>query len=220
MRLPSPRRSPLDRGPRAGFTLMEAVIATVIGALVLGAGVVILQATRRMSKAGDLSSALAEAAMAMEYIHRDLMQAVQKPDPAVDRVVFVSKEAVQFVRGIRGPEGALLGERVVYRRDTTGTNRFRLLRQSGVDAEAPLPGAYSAVKFSSFKGTGGPFVRVTLHVIASAVPQGTPATGSDEAVLTSLVRVAGPEMLSAPFFKWTFMDDLNSVELLEGKLGF
>lgn len=207
------------REPMA-YTLVEALVATVVGLAVLTAVISLFVATRRMSNAGDLSSAMAEAAMAMETLHRDLIQAVQKPDPGIDRIVFVSREAAQFIRGERRADGVLVGQLVVYRREPAAApGHFRLIRRLGA-VESRLPGTYSSAAFASFSGTGGPFVRVTLHAVARDVETGQPRQGSDEAVLTSLIRVAGPEMIESPLHRVKAMDELEKVELLRGSLGF
>lgn len=204
---------------RRGYTLIEIAVASLVGVAVMAGVIGMFGATRRMSNAGELSGAMAEASMAMEVIHRDLIQAVQKPGKDHDRIVYVSKEAAQFLRGERRADGVLTGQLVVYRRQPLGNGYFKMIRKIGA-AEGPLPGTYAHAVFESFKGTGGPFVRVTLHVAArNAAPAG-PAQGSDEATLTSLMRVAGPEMLESDLYRWKFMDELKKVELLSGASGF
>lgn len=204
---------------RRGYTLIEIAVASLVGVAVMAGVIGMFGATRRMTNAGELSGAMAEASMAMEVIHRDLIQAVQKPGKDHDRIVYVSKEAAQFIRGERRADGVLTGQLVVYRRQPLGNGYFKMIRKIGA-AEGPLPGTYAHAVFESFKGTGGPFVRVTLHVAArNAAPTG-PAQGSDEATLTSLMRVAGPEMLESELYRWKFMDELKKVELLSGALGF
>lgn len=205
---------------RHAFTLIEAIVSSALGALVLGAMVSMFYASRRMTDVGDLSAALAEAAIAMEQMHRDLTQAVQKPDPAVKDVVLVSKEgAAQFICAVLGDMGEITGKLVVYRREKTAQGNWRMMRRFGT-AESPLPGVYSKIGFSYHGQNGSPFVRVTLHVVARDLArQGTPG-GADEAVLSTLIHVAGPEMLDTPFFDWKCMDALKSVELVKGSLGF
>ena len=204
---------------RRGFTLMEALIAAAIGSLVLGAMVSMFYASRKMTDVGDLASALAEASIAMEHIHRDLTQAVQKPDPAITEPILISKEgAAQFVHAVKGENGKLEGKLVVYRREKLATGNYRLMRKFG-DAESPLPGVYSRIGLAYYKRGGGPFVRVTLHVVARDRKVDAPG-GADEAVLTSLVHVDAPEMLESPFFDWSCLDGLKSVEMLKGAGGF
>lgn len=204
---------------RRGYTLIEIAVASLVGVTVLAGVIGLFMATRRMSNAGELSGAMAEASMAMETIHRDLIQGVQKPGKPYDRVVYVSKEAAQFLRGERRADGTLVAQLVVYRRAPLGNGYFKLMRKIGAN-EGPLPGTYAHAVFESFKGTGGPFVRVTLHVAARNAPPAGAAQGSDEATLTSLMRVAGPEMLETDLYRFKCMDELKSVELLSGTLGF
>lgn len=204
---------------RPAFTLIEALVAVALGTLVLGAMLSMFYASRRMTDVGDLAAALAEAAIAMEQIHRDLTQAVVKPDEDTVDVIRVSTQgAAQFVHALRGPDGRLEGKLVVYRREKTAQGNFRLLRKAG-DVQAPLPGVYSRIGLSYIKRVGGPFVRVTLHVVARDRKVDAPA-GSDEALLTSLVHVDAPEMLETPFFDWSCLDGLKNVEMLKGTEGF
>lgn len=205
---------------RHAFTLIEAIVAAALGALVLGAMLSMFYASRRMTDIGDLAHALAEASIAMEQMHRDLTQAVKHPDPAVKAVVLISTEgAAQFIHAARDANGQIAGKLVVYRREKTAQGNWRLLRKVG-DVEAPLPGTYAAVRMFYYEVGSTPFVRVTLHVVARDQAQVRPAGGADEAVLTSLVHVTGPEMLDTPFFDWKPIEGLKSVEMLKGQLGF
>ena len=213
---------------KRGYTLVEALVATAIACLVIGGAIGLFVATRRMSNAGDLSSAMADAAMAMETIHRDLIQAVQKPDPAIDRIVYISKtkEAWQFIRGEKTADGKLTGQVVVYRKQPTGVaGHFRILRRLG-SAEGKLPGVYSEFSCYSFGAdparpvSGGPFLRVTLRAVARNADTGQPKQSSDEALLTSLVRVAGPEMIETPLRSVKAMEELKKVELVKNEFGF
>jgi type II secretory pathway pseudopilin PulG len=205
---------------RDAFTLIEAVVASAIGALVLGAMFSMFYASRRMTDVGDLAHALAEASIAMEQMHRDLTQAVKHPDPAVKAVVLISQEgAAQFIHSGRDKDGKLTGKLVVYRREKTAQGNWRMMRKLG-DVEAPLPGVYSSIRMFYYEVGSTPFVRVTLHVVARDQAQNRPRGGADEALLTSLVHVTGPEMLDTPFFDWKALDGLKSVEMLKGQLGF
>lgn len=204
---------------RRAFTLIEALVAAALGTLVLGAMLSMFYASRRMTDVGDLAAALAEAAIAMEQIHRDLTQAVVKPDEDNVDVIRVSAQgAAQFVHAVKGAGGRLEGKLVVYRREKTAQGNFRLSRRAG-DVKAHLPGVYSRIGLSYIKRVGGPFVRVTLHVVARDRKVDAPG-GADEAVLTSLVHVDAPEMLETPFFDWSCLDGLKSVEMLKGTDGF
>lgn len=206
---------------RRGYTLLEILVAATLGLAALGAAFALFLGTNRMSGAGDLGKAMADAAIAMEYIHRDLIQAVAKPGQ--EQVVVVSPETAtaQFLVGERAPDGSLTAHPVLYRREAAGAGAFRLVRRAR-DRESALPGSYAHVGFTTLvmgddpaAARGRVFVRVTLHARARA-STGAPASGADEAVLTSLVRVAGPELLDAPTLRWTILEGLKSVELLKG----
>jgi type II secretory pathway pseudopilin PulG len=200
---------------RRGYTLIEMMVAAAVGIGCLSIMITLFTMTRRMSNAGELSAALSEAAMAMEILHRDLSQAVQKPDPAVGRVVFPLKsgDGFRFIRGERR-DGVLAGTLVTYEREKLPSGRLRLVRR--IDSRTThLPGTYSAIRVKEARPTGGPFLRVTLHVLAREIPAGAPVSPSDEAVLTSLVRVAGPEMVQSPLLEFKFMEELKKVELPE-----
>lgn len=201
---------------RRGYTLLEVVVAAALGLSALAVAFTLFISTRRMSGAGDLGKAMADASIAMEYIHRDLLQAVQKPGQ--DQLVFVSPEtsAAHFLTAEIRPDGTLTARPVVYRREPAGPF-FRLIRREA-DRESPLPGTYAHVGFKTLvigddptNVRGRTYVRVTLHARANA--DSTATSGSDEAVLTSLVRVAGPELLNMPTLHWRFLEALSAVEL-------
>lgn len=196
-----------------GYTLMEALVAAVIGVVILSAITGIFITTRRMSQSGDLASALSSASVALEMLNRDLNHAVQKPDPAAERIVVIDKDAgtFRFIRGLQDPAGKLIGEVVTYRREKTAGGHFRLLRESA-GASSALPGVYSDIDVRTFKAVGGPFVRITLHTVARDVASSDPARGTDEAVLTSLIRVAPPEMIHSGMLRFKFMDELRKVD--------
>ena len=205
---------------RRGYTLIEVLVAASIALAVIAAAVGLLTATRKMSNVGDFGSALAEGSIALEILHRDLSCAVQKPDPSVAGVVQVvaNPPGLQFILA-RFDDAGLSGTRVVYRREKLPTGHFRITRQEGTREPSPLPGTYAKINVETFEGAGGPFIRVTLHVLARDATGG-PTSGIDEAVLTSLIRVAGPEMLNSPSLRFKFMDGLKSVDLLKGTEGF
>jgi len=206
---------------RRAYTLVEVLVAIAVGLTVLAAAVALLGVVRRMTDVGDFSAALAEGAVAMEILHRDLSCAVQKPDPAMPDVVQLAdgQPALQFILGALDGTGALTGTRVVYRREPLPSGNFRLLRVVGDGPPEPLPGVYSHIACDEHDGAGGPFLRITLHVVARDVATGKPG-GKDEAVLTSLFRVKGPEMLHSGLVRFPFLDGLKSVELLKGQQGF
>ena len=196
------------------YTLVETLVSVAVGLACLAIMITLFTATRRMTNVGDLSSALSQASIAMEILHRDLSQAVQKPVPTVDRIVFPLKtnDGFRFIRGERRDDGTLTGKLVSYQRERTSAGNFRLVRR--IDAqEDRLPGTFSAIKVGTFKATGGPFLRVTLHVVARDVTSSSPAQGSDEAVLTTLVRVAGPEMIQSGLLEFKFMEALKSIDI-------
>lgn len=199
---------------RRGFTLVEALISAVVACSVIGMAVALFTATRRMSNAGDLSSALAEATVAMELLHRDLIQAVQKPDPTITDMLFISPTSKKFwfLRGEPDSSGNLTAELVVYQRVQTPGGHFRLQRQAGGGALSLLPGTYSAMGIETQDGTGGTFARITLHVVARDAAAGAP-TGSDETVVTELMRMAPPEMLRSGMLRFRFMDQLKSIDV-------
>lgn len=205
---------------RHAFTLVEAIVATALASLIVGGMLTMFHASRRMTDVGDLSAALSDAAIAMERIHRDLSQAVQKPDPDVKSPVIPSKTepALQFIHAVLTPEGKLEGKLVVYRRESTPGGNFRLIRRFGTE-EAPLPGVYSRIGFDGFNAAGGPWVRVTLHAVAHDVKRDKPV-GSEEAVLSCMVHVDSPEMLGTDYFVWDLLDGIKSVPLLKGEHGF
>jgi Tfp pilus assembly protein PilE len=200
---------------RRGYTLFEMMISAAVGTAVLFAMFTVFTATRRMSNVGELGAALSEASIAMEMIHRDLTQAVQKPDPSIESVVQMAKDApaLQFIRGEPAPNNGLTGTVIVYRREKLPTGRFRILRQEGGGPASPLPGTYSAVRVDTFAGAGGPFIRLTLHVVAREAAPAGPAGGADEAVLTTLIRVPSPEMLNSGLLRFKFLDELQKVNL-------
>lgn len=200
---------------RRGATLVEALLATVLALMALSAVLMILFSVRKMESAGDLAGALQEASLAMAVIQEDLSQAVQKPDPSVDTAVQVSKKSVQLLRGVLKDDGSIDAKRVVYEKEATAGGNFRLLRK--YDSERGfLPGVYRSLRFDQLEGAGGPFVRVTLHlaVTDSSIPVGQSASGLQEAVLTSLVRIQGPEMVGSRAFGWSFMSLLKLIPWL------
>jgi hypothetical protein len=200
---------------RRGTTLLEALIATVVGMLALAAVVLVLWSVRKMEGAGNVASALQEAALAMSTIQEDLSQAVQKPDPKVDAAVMVKPQSVQLLRGILKNDGTIDAKLVEYRKEKTPAGNFRLLRRYG-GAQDRMPGLYRAMQFDQLDGPGGPFVRVTLRVATAdvAAEKGKDAGGLEETVLTALVRVQGPEMAGSKAFGWSFLSLLKLIPWL------
>jgi hypothetical protein len=192
---------------------MEAVLALALGLLVLGAIVTISQAIRKMSHMGDLAGTLQEAAIAMAYMEKDLTQAVQKPDPKFDSPVILGADRFQLLRAVPKPDGSIGGQLVVYRVVASTGGNFRLRRQFVKD-EQNIPGLFRAVRFAQLRGPGGPFVRVTLRMMSHDTAEST-GKGSEEAVLTGLVRVMGPEMVSSRALSFGFMGSLNAIDFLQ-----
>jgi type II secretory pathway pseudopilin PulG len=195
---------------RAAFTLVEALVATALGCIVLAGILAFTQGARQMAQSGDLAGALQEAALAMLTIERDLLQAVQKPDPKVREVVMVTQKSVRMIRGRVKADGSIGGQLVVYRKEKTPAGNFRLLREEG-GQQRRLPGLFRLAGFETLEGAGGPFVRVTLVVVSHDASPAANPSGSEQAILTSLVRVVGPESIDTEMFDWNFLDELKSV---------
>lgn len=206
---------------RRAFTLLEAVLVVAIAALLIATLMTIYFSTNRMAHYGDLSAALQEGSLALALIQDDLSQAVQKPDRNVSGAVMVLPNAFQLLRAKLGPGGSISGELVVYKKMPNPSGGFRLKRQVGA-AKAFIPGIFNEVQFEQFEGDGGPFVRMTLKVSAHAseATPGQPRKGSDEAILTTLVRVQGPEMVGSGGFAWSFMSSLLTIPFLSDLLNF
>jgi len=185
---------------RRGFTLAEALVALAIGLLVIGAILVVFYSLNKMSRSSELSGALQEAALAMSIVQRDLVQAVQRPDPTSTSPVLVEPNSFQMIRGVLRPDGRIDGQRITYRKQPTASGAFRLRRDVN-DTTSLVPGAFKSVQFAQLDGNGGPFVRVTMRL---EVQEG----GAQECMLSSLVRVCGPELIGSPAFSWDFMDSL------------
>ena len=197
---------------RRAFTLIETIVTLAVAALILGTAIALWVSTGQMSRVADLAGGLQEAALAMAIIEGDLVQAVRKPDPAVDRVVRLTDRSAQLVRAAIAPDGTVSGKLVVYRfikQDGT----FRVRRRAGGE-EQLLPGVFDAIAFDQLDGAGGPFVRVTLSV---AVHGGGPSDrASDHAVLTALVRTCGPELIQSEAFAWPDLDAVRQVPFETG----
>ena len=135
--------------------------------------------------------------------------------------MIVLPDSFQLLRAKLQPGGAISGELVVYKKIANPGGGFRLKRQVG-STKSFIPGVFNDVKFAQFEGDGGPFVRMTLKVSAhpSDSPPGEQKRGSDEAVLTTLVRVQGPEMVGGGGFSWSFMSALLSIPFLSNLLNF
>ena len=199
---------------RRGTTLVEGLVAAAIGLLILGAMADLFLSIRRLTHAGDLSATLAEASLAMAQMHRDLSLAVSRPDQAANTPVLVGRSSFQLLQCALDPGGAVRAKVVMYRSLPTGGGNFRLSRSSDGEQHT-LPGIYRSVEFASLRASGGPFVRVTLRLSVHDTASADPARGAEEAVVTALVRVAGPEMVSSDFFSWSFLDSLKSLKFGE-----
>jgi hypothetical protein len=193
---------------------MEVLLAAGIGALVLGGMITIFGAIRKMAGVGELAGTLQEASLALAYIEKDLTQAVQKPDPAVDSPVVVAKDHFQMLRAEFEPDGTIKGKLVVYQVIGTDGGNFRLKRRFG-SQESPIPGIFRRVQFASFDGPGGPFVRVTLVMAVTDTANPTAGKGFEEAVLSGLVRVMGPEMIGSQAYGFDLMQSLKGIDFLK-----
>lgn len=193
---------------RSATTLIEVLVALMVGLGALGAIFTIFFSVRKMEHAGDLSGSLQEAALAMAIIHKDLTQAVQKPAPGVTSAVRPTADGFQLIRGVLKPDGSIQGLQVQYRKVFTPQGNYRMERKVKT-ALSSLPGLYRSVEFIGLNGAGGPFVRVTLHLAVhdTAAGPGGPK-GSEEAVVSSLVRIQGPEMVGSTSFPFSFMSAL------------
>lgn len=206
---------------RHAFTLIEAVLVVAIAALLIATMMTVYSSTNKMAHYGDLASALQEGSLALAMIQDDLSQAVQKPDKNVAGAVIVLPNSFQLLRAKLQPGGAIAGELVVYKKIANPAGGFRLKRQVGSN-KAFVPGVFNDVQFAQFDGDGGPFVRMTLKVSAhqTDTPAGQEKQGSDEAVLTTLIRVQGPEMVGGGGFSWSFMSGLLTIPFLSNLLDF
>jgi hypothetical protein len=196
---------------RSGTTLIEVLVASVVGLLVLGAMAGLMLSVRKMSHASDLSSTMQEASLAMASIHRDLTLAVQKPDPRSDSPVVVKADAFEVLQNKLERNGSVRAKLVTYQAVRSEGGHFRLRRRSDGE-ERLLPGIYSAISFTELEGAGGPFVRVTMRLSVHDSASADASKGSESAVLTALVRVSGPELVNSDFFTWGFLDSLRAIE--------
>lgn len=190
---------------RDAFTMAEATVALGIGLLVIGAILMVFVSIGKMTRSSGLSGAMQEAALAMAIVQKDLMQAVQKPDPKADSPVLTLPTSFQMIRGTLRPDGSITGERIVYRKEPA-TPPYRLRRQVG-EQSALLPGVFKDLRFAEVEGKGGPFVRVLMRL---EVNEG----GKQECLLSSLVRVSGPEYIQSPVFNFKFMFPLIKINFL------
>ena len=172
---------------RRGTTLVEALVAAALGMLVLFALVCVAQLASHSSRAGAQSAALADAALVLATLERDLMQAL--PGGAAR----FQGRTLTLAVARRGPGDTLATERVAYTKVDAGDGLWRLVRTAG-GRDAPLPGTYRAIHIAQWSAAGGPYVRVTLA--AAARPErlgGRPVPGADDVVLGSLVRMTGSD---------------------------
>jgi type II secretory pathway pseudopilin PulG len=191
---------------RRAFTMAEALVALGIGLLVIGAMLMVFLSIGKMTRSSELSGALQEAALAMAIIQKDLMQAVQKPDPNSKSPVQTLPTSFQMIRGTLKDDGSITGERIVYRKEPTASGAYRLRRQIGEESTL-IPGTFKDLIFGEYKGDGGPYVRVSIRL---EVHEG----GKQECLLSSLVRVSGPEFIRSPVFDFKFMFPLIKINFL------
>lgn len=204
---------------RHAVTFVEALVALTLALIALGMVFSLYSSTNKMSHMSELSAAMQEGSIAMALLQEDLTQAVQKPDPSVDSAVIVKKTGFQMLRAVFQPDGSISGKLVVYRKEPTPAGNFRIKRTvDGKDTR--LPGLYRDVKFSRLGNVAGePYVRVTLRVATHDVPgQAAIGKASEEAVLSSLVRVMGPEMVGSSILSFPFLGVLNSIPFLSDLL--
>jgi prepilin-type N-terminal cleavage/methylation domain-containing protein len=200
---------------KRGFTLVETVMAVAVGLLALGAMTAMFVGIRKMAGQADIAATLQEGSLAMASLQKDLTQAVQKPDPTLDSAVIVKAGAFQMVRGEFAPDGTVKGGLVVYRTVGTPGGLFRLVRTHN-SSERRIPGLFKQIKFVQLRAAGGPYVRVTMKMAAQDTATSAQSTsGSQEAVLTSLTRIQGPEMITATAFSWSQLEALTKIEFLK-----
>lgn len=199
---------------RRGVTFVEALVALLLAVVAFGMMWTLYFSTARMGHMGDLAGAMQEAAIALQILQRDLTQAVQKPDPSVDCAVQIRRNGFQLLRAEFQPDGRISGKLVVFRREATPNGNFRLKRTfDGQDSR--LPGLYRDVKFVQLRGAGGPYIRVTLRVATHDVKAADVAgKASEEAVVSALVRVMGPEAVGGSVFSFPFLDLLRNIPFL------
>lgn len=199
-----------------GTSLIEGLLAVVLGCMVLGVLMALSSSTNKMAAASDISAAMQEGAIALHTIQRDVMQAVPRPDPDKPDAVQTNPNDFQLLRGAFKPDGAVDGQLVVYRKQSTPGRNFRLTRRVASGKEQLVPGLFRSVTFAQLDGAGGPFVRITLRLAAhDAPPKPGPPKASEEAVLSALVRIMGPELGGSPQFSWKFLDLLKLIPFLK-----
>jgi hypothetical protein len=200
------RRFVMRGGWPSGVTVVEAVLAMAIGIMAVSGMIGVYLSIGKMSKAGDLSYALQEASLTVAIIQQDLTQAVPEPvDPAsrdtgpVPIVRALAGGSVQLFRADLQKDGTVRRSRVVYSKQETAGRHIRLLRE--LDGRSgSLRGLFKSVRFEQLEGAGGPFVRVSLTVSAHDTDdRGRPEPEAQETVVSSLVRVAGPELMGSSF---------------------
>lgn len=196
---------------RLATTLIEVLMALIVGLIAIAAIIMIFMSVRKMEHAGDLSGALQEAALAMATIQKDITQAVQKPAPGVTCAVMPTGDGWCMIRGVMKPDGSIEGIPLQYRKVFTQNQNYRIERKVQTELHG-LPGLYRDMKFVPHNAAGGPFVRVTLHVAShDTKTEAVGSKGSETAVLTSLVRVQGPEMVGSSTFPFLFMKGLLGI---------
>lgn len=144
------------------------MIAVTLGLLVLSALMAVAQMAGGSTRAAEKVGALAEAALVLATLERDLVRAV--PGTGVQ----FSPGSLGIAVSRRSSGGALTADRVVYTKVDAGQGRWRLTRTAS-GQRAWLPGVFRGVNVSEWRAAGGPFVRVTLL--------------ADDLLLGSLTRV-------------------------------
>ena len=195
------------------MTLVEALLAALLGCVVTAILIGLMVGLAKMGQASELSNALQEAGLAMATIQDDLGQAVQKADPSVPFAVIVKPDRFQLIRAAFQPDGSVTDKLVTYHAVGTPGGNFRLTRTCE-GSDRGIPGTFRGVTFGQYEATGGPFVRVTLRVAAVDTAGGDAAAkGSQEAVLSAIVRVMGPEGVDSSLSSWPNLSALKAIEL-------
>lgn len=169
--------------------MVEAIIAVAVGTIALGGMIVVWLSVGKMSQAGDVSAGLQEAGLAIATIHEDLSQALPDSTGQVLREG-AGGGAWKVRRSSLANDGGVSVEEITYAREPAGDKAFRLVRTEAGHARA-LRGTYTAASFRELDAAGGPFVRVSLTV------EGT--------LVTTLVRVARPELSTSKLLDWGFV---------------
>lgn len=179
---------------RLGFTVVEMVVASAIAVLAIGGMIAVYLSIGKMTQAGDLSSTLQEAALAMATIQQDLAQA--RPEGGRGPVVRGAKGGFELTQWSLEPGGAVAPVKVRYSLEKTATGRMRVRRERGRESRL-LAGLYRSIRFEQLEGAGGPFVRVFLTACSHDLKGDRPVGAAEETVMTTLVRTAAPELVAS-----------------------